>query len=203
MQIRELSIPDAYEFTPVVRADTRGVFLESYRVEPLAEAIGHPLEVKQGNVSVSSRGVVRGVHYALVPPGQAKYVMAVRGALLDVVIDLRVGSPAFGTWEAVTIDDRDRKAVYLAEGLGHMLVALTDNATASYLASAVYNPGRELAINPLDPELGLEFPFGRDELLLSPKDLEAPTLAEARDAGLLPTWDECRAFYASLATEGS
>jgi dTDP-4-dehydrorhamnose 3,5-epimerase and related enzymes len=200
VHVRELAIPDAYVFTPVQHADERGVFLEFYRFEALASAVGHSLDLRQGNISVSQRGVVRGVHYALVPPSQAKYVHAPTGAFLDIVVDIRVGSPTYGRWESVLIDDVDRRGVYLAEGLGHVLVALSDGATASYLTSAVFDPEREKAINVLDPELGIEFPFDRDALRLSPKDLEAPGLAEAADLGLLPTWDECKAYYDSLRT---
>ena len=190
MQIRELAIPDAWEFTPKQHGDARGVFFEFYRFEKLEELTGHPLDLRQGNMSVSAKGVVRGIHYALVPPGQAKYVTAPRGAFIDYIIDLRVGSPTFGTWDSVIIDDVDRKAVYLSEGLGHAIVSLTDNATVSYLVSEVFNPTRELGINVLDPEIG--------EPLLSPKDLEAPSLAEALASGILPTWQESRDYYASL-----
>lgn len=198
MQIRELSIPDAYEITPVQHADDRGLFFEFYRFDRLEESVGHPLDLKQGNTSVSRRGSVRGIHFADIPPSQAKYVMAPRGAVLDFVIDIRVGSPTFGRWDSVLLDDTDRRAIYVAEGLGHCFVALTDDATVSYLVTDVYNPGREHGINPLDAEIALEFPIPAEELLLSPKDTEAPGLTEARDAGLLPTWDAARAFYASL-----
>ena len=198
MQIRELSIPDAYEISPVQHADDRGLFFEFYRFDRLEEAVGHPLDLKQGNTSVSRRGSVRGIHFADIPPSQAKYVMAPRGAVLDFVIDIRVGSPTFGRWDSVLLDDTDRRAIYVAEGLGHCFVALTDDATVSYLVTDVYNPGREHGINPLDAEIALEFPVPAEELLLSPKDTEAPGLSEARDAGLLPTWDAARAFYASL-----
>jgi len=201
VQIRELSIPDAYEFSPVIHSDSRGAFFESYRFEQLAATVGHPLPLRQANISVSARGVVRGVHYALVPPGQAKYVMAVRGAFLDYVVDLRVGSPTFGAWDSVRIDDVDHRAVYLSEGLGHVLVALTDQATASYLASTVFDPVRELAINPFDPDLALDLPFPRDELIVSDKDRDAPSLADALASGALPSWAECRAFTDSLAGE--
>ncbi|WP_426623234.1 dTDP-4-dehydrorhamnose 3,5-epimerase family protein [Leifsonia sp. McL0607] len=198
MQIRELSIPDAYEITPVQHADDRGLFYEFYRFDRLEEAVGHSLDLKQGNTSVSRRGSVRGIHFADIPPSQAKYVMAPRGAVLDFVIDIRVGSPTFGQWDSVLLDDTDRRAIYVAEGLGHCFVALTDDATVSYLVTDVYNPGREHGINPLDAEIALEFPVPADELLLSPKDTEAPGLSEARETGLLPTLDAARAFYASL-----
>ncbi|MBG6106741.1 dTDP-4-dehydrorhamnose 3,5-epimerase [Frigoribacterium sp. CG_9.8] len=199
MQIRELAIPDAWEFTPTQYRDDRGVFFEFYRFEDLALVAEHPLGLKQGNVSVSAKGVVRGIHYALVPPGQAKYVTAPRGAFIDYIIDLRVGSPTFGSWDSVIIDDVDRKAVYLSEGLGHAIVSLTDNATVSYLVSEVFNPSRELGIDVLDAEIGLVFPLEVGEPLLSAKDTAAPSLAEALASGLLPTWQESREHYASLA----
>ncbi|MBN9633027.1 MAG: dTDP-4-dehydrorhamnose 3,5-epimerase family protein [Actinobacteria bacterium] len=198
MQIRELSIPDAYEITPVQHADDRGMFFEFYRFDRLEEVVGHPLDLKQGNTSVSRRGSVRGIHFADIPPSQAKYVMAPRGAVLDFVIDIRVGSPTFGQWDSVLLDDTDRRAIYVAEGLGHCFVALTDHATVSYLVTDVYNPTREHGIDPLDPEVALEFPVPAAELLLSPKDTDAPGLFEAREQGLLPTWDAARTFYASL-----
>ncbi|QYH34854.1 dTDP-4-dehydrorhamnose 3,5-epimerase family protein [Salinibacterium sp. M195] len=198
MQIRELSVPDSFEITPIQRADDRGVFLEWYRFDKLEEAAGHPLNLRQANTSVSKKGVVRGIHFADIPPGQAKYVTVTHGAVIDYVIDIRVGSPTFGKWDSVRLDTVDRKAIYLAEGLGHAFVALTDDATVSYLVSDTYNASAEHGINPLDPEVGLVFPPEAGELLLSPKDVEAPTLAEARDAGLLPTWDGARTYYESL-----
>jgi dTDP-4-dehydrorhamnose 3,5-epimerase len=198
VQIRELSIPDTYEITPRQHPDDRGLFFEFYRFDRLEEAVGHSLDLKQGNTSVSRRGSVRGIHFADIPPSQAKYVMAPHGAVLDFVIDIRVGSPTFGKWDSVLLDDKDRRAIYVAEGVGHCFVALTDDATVSYLVTDVYNPTREHGINPLDAEIGLEFPIPADELLLSPKDTDAPGLAEAQASGLLPTWDAARAFYASL-----
>jgi len=198
VQIRELSIPDAYEITPQQHQDDRGLFFEFYRFDRLEEAVGHSLDLKQGNTSVSRRGSVRGIHFADIPPSQAKYVMCPRGAVLDFAIDIRVGSPTFGSWDSVLLDDVDRKAIYVSEGIGHCFVALTDDATVSYLVTDVYNPTREHGINPLDAEIGLEFPVPAEELLLSPKDTEAPGLSEAAASGLLPTWEAARAFYATL-----
>lgn len=202
MQIRELSILDSYEVTPVQRADDRGSFLEWYRFDLMEQEVGHSLNLMQGNTSVSKKGVVRGIHFADIPPGQAKYVTTVHGAVLDFVIDIRLGSPTFGQWDSVLLDDVDRKAIYLGEGLGHAFVALTENATVSYLVSDTYNPSREHGLNPLDSEIGLIFPKEVGELLLSPKDSEAPSLADAAAQGLLPGWDEARAFYDSLNTGG-
>ncbi|TFD32763.1 dTDP-4-keto-6-deoxy-D-glucose epimerase [Cryobacterium sp. TMT1-62] len=198
MKIRELSIPDSYEITPKQFGDDRGVFLEWYRFDRLEETIGHRLDIAQANTSVSKRGSVRGIHFADIPPSQAKYVTATHGAVLDFVIDIRVGSPTFGQWDSVLLDDTDRRAIYIAEGLGHCFVALTDNATVSYLVTAPFNPGREHGINPLDSDIGLVFPPEAGELLLSPKDTDAPSLTEAAAGGLLPTWADARALYTSL-----
>ena len=118
--------------------------------------------------------------------------------MIDFVIDIRVGSPTFGEWDSVLLDDVDRRAIYLAEGLGHCFIALSDDATVSYLVTDTFNPGREHGINPLDAEVGLVFPVPADELLLSPKDTEAPSLTEAAASKLLPTWEAARAYYDSL-----
>lgn len=198
MQIRELSIAGSFEITPLQRADDRGVFLEWYRFDELEKAAGHPLNLRQANTSVSKRGVVRGIHFADLPPGQAKYVTAMHGSVMDYVVDIRVGSPTFGQWDSVLLDTRDRRAIYLGEGLGHAFIALSDDAVVSYLVSDVYNPAAEHGVNPLDPEIGLVFPEAAGTPLLSPKDLEAPSLAEAAASGLLPTWDAVNAHYATL-----
>lgn len=200
MKIRQLSIRDAYEITPVQHADDRGVFLEWYRFDRLEEATGRRLDLRQANTSVSARGVVRGIHFADLPPGQAKYVTAPKGAVLDFVVDIRVGSPTFGQWESVLLDDVDRRAVFLSEGLGHAFVALTEGATVSYLVTDTFSPGREHAVNPLDEQLALAFPAEAGEPLLSPKDLAAPSLADAAASGLLPTWEAVRAHLDSIAT---
>ena len=197
MEFTPLAIEGAFVVTPRQFPDDRGVFLESFRGDKLAEHLGHRLDVVQTNVSVSSRGTVRGIHFADVPPSQAKYITCLGGSLVDYVVDLRVGSPTFGRWESVRLDTVDRRAVYLAEGLGHAFMALEDDTTAMYLCSAAYNPQREHGIHPLDPEVGLTFPAGL-EPLLSPKDSAAPGLVEAREDGLLPSYAACQEFYASL-----
>jgi dTDP-4-dehydrorhamnose 3,5-epimerase len=199
VKIRPLSIEGAYEITPVCHGDQRGLFLEWYRFDLLAAEIGHPLNLAQANMSVSARGVVRGIHFADVPPGQAKYVSCPRGAVLDVIVDLRIGSPTFGRWDAVRLDDTDRRAVYLGEGLGHGFCALEDGATLSYLCSTTYNPQREHAVHPLDEELAIDWPAAVP--VLSARDEAAPSLAEARDQGLLPDSVTCAEYAAALRTD--
>lgn len=192
-----LSIDGAWIFTPKVHQDARGSFLESFRGDELARDVGYRLDVAQANWSVSHRGVIRGIHFADVPPGQAKYVSCVYGAMVDVVVDIRVGSPGFGRWEAVRLDDENRRSVFIAEGLGHAFVALTDQCTAVYLCSAPYASGREHGIDPLDSDIGIDWPADV-EPVLSPKDAAAPSLAEARRNGLLPQYADCAAYIARL-----
>jgi dTDP-4-dehydrorhamnose 3,5-epimerase len=194
VQIRPLDIAGAYELTPKQWGDDRGVFLEWYRGDLLDVQFGVGIGLRQANTSVSRRGVLRGVHYADVPPGQAKHVTATRGAALDIIVDIRVGSPTFGRWDAVLLDTVDRRAVYLAEGLGHAFLALEDDTTVSYLVSSTFDPAREHGISPLDPALGLELPIAADELVVSQKDLDAPSLEAAAAAGALPTWEATRSY---------
>lgn len=202
MQFEPLDIKGAFVITPRQFPDDRGVFLEGFRGDKLEEHLGHRPDIVQTNISVSSRGTVRGIHFADIPPGQGKYITAISGSLIDYIIDIRVGSPTYGQWTSVLLDTVDRKAVYLSEGLGHAFCALEDNTTAVYLCTAVYNPTGEHGIHPLDPEVGLTFPEGI-EPLLSPKDAAAPTLAEGAATGLLPMYADCAAYIASLRLSGA
>ncbi|WP_028661567.1 dTDP-4-dehydrorhamnose 3,5-epimerase family protein [Saccharomonospora saliphila] len=197
MHVRELAVPDAYEFAPPVFPDQRGLFVAPFQEHAFVKAVGHPLRVAQMNHSLSRRGTVRGVHFADTPPGQAKYVYCAQGALLDVVVDVRVGSPTFGRHEVVRLDSTDYRGLYLAEGLGHAFMALDDDTTMVYLCSTGYNPAAEHGVTPLDPALGIPWPADI-EPLLSDKDATAPTLAEAERADLLPRYEDCTAHYERL-----
>ncbi|AQA25665.1 dTDP-4-dehydrorhamnose 3,5-epimerase [Rhodococcus sp. MTM3W5.2] len=194
MEFRELKIAGAWEITPRQFGDGRGVFLEWFKGSAFEAAVGRPLDLRQANCSVSAAGVLRGIHFTDNPPGQAKYVTCVRGAFLDVIVDLRVGSPTFGQWDSVLIDDVDRRAVFLSEGLGHAILSLEDGSTVMYLCSLEYTPTLDRDLHPLDPELGINWPTaGRDgtefAFQLSDKDAAAPTLAAASEAGLLPRYE--------------
>ncbi|MCT2586288.1 dTDP-4-dehydrorhamnose 3,5-epimerase family protein [Actinophytocola gossypii] len=197
MDVRELAVPGAFEFTPRVFPDDRGLFVCPYQEEDFVKAVGHPLRLAQTNHSKSRRGVIRGLHFADVPPGQGKYVYCPQGALLDVVVDIRVGSPTFGMVDAVRLDPVEFRAVYVSEGIGHAMMALEDDTVISYLCSTPYNPGAEHGLNPLDPELDLPWP-AEIEAVLSDKDRAAPGLTEARTIGLLPTYEDCLARYQQL-----
>lgn len=195
-----IGIAGAWLFTPQIHGDERGSFLEWFQDAGFSVAVGHRLTMRQANCSVSRRGSLRGVHFADVPPGQAKYVTCLRGSVLDVVVDIRTGSPTFGSSAVIRLDDRTRRAVYVAEGLGHGFLALSDEAVVIYLMSEPYAPDREHGVHPLDPALGIEWPRGI-EPVLSAKDAAAPSLAEAERAGLLPSYADCLAYQEKLCSD--
>jgi dTDP-4-dehydrorhamnose 3,5-epimerase len=192
-----LDIDGAWLFTPRILSDERGGFLEWFRDAEFITDIGYRPQIAQANCSVSRRGVIRGIHFADVPPGQAKYVTCVAGEILDIIVDLRAGSPGYGRWTAVPLDDRARQAVFIAEGLGHAFATLSEEATVLYLCSTPYAPAREHGVHALDPELGIAWPSGLDPVL-SGKDAGAPSLAQARAAGLLPQYRDCTALAERL-----
>jgi dTDP-4-dehydrorhamnose 3,5-epimerase len=195
MTFRELSVPGAWEITPTVRPDPRGLFFEWFTDAEFTSMTGHRLDLHQANVSVSSAGVLRGLHFAQLPPSQAKYVTCLRGAVFDVVVDVRVGSPTFGNWDSVLLDDCDHRTVYLSEGLAHGFLALEDNSTVAYLCSAGYSPTREHTIRAIDPDIGIDWPLvDGAEPNVSERDAAAPTLADIQAAGLLPTYEDALAF---------
>jgi dTDP-4-dehydrorhamnose 3,5-epimerase len=193
----ELDIDGAWVFTPRIHRDERGHFLEWFTGAGFRGDTGHSLDLAQANCSVSRRGVIRGIHFSDVPPGQAKYVTCVGGAIIDVVVDIRVGSPGFGRWSAVRLDEENHRALYIGEGLGHAFAAVSDQATVLYLCSTPYAPGREHGVNPLDPAIGIDWP-NDVEPVLSEKDAAAPSLAQAQAAGLLPDYGECQAYVDAL-----
>lgn len=198
MDVRELSVPGAWEITPQVHRDDRGTFTEWFTESTFGAMTGHRFDLRQANCSVSAAGVLRGLHFAQLPPGQAKYVTCVRGAVFDVVVDIRVGSPTYGRWDSVLLDDVDHRSTYISEGLAHGFVAMQDQSTVMYLCSTPYAPQREHTIAATDPAIGIEWPLPAAQLLLSGRDATAPSLAEVRESGLLPTWDEARAFVDEL-----
>ena len=195
-----LGIEGAWTFTPRIHLDNRGNFHEWFRLADLPDLpgqMGSRFTLAQANCSVSRRGVIRGVHFSDVPPGQAKYIVCASGSVIDVVVDIRVGSPTYGSWEAVELDDDSRRAIYISEGLGHAFTAVSPEATVMYLCSTAYAPEREHEVYPLDPDLEIAWP--KDvEPILSAKDAAAPGLDEARRAGLLPRYEDCLRYRGLL-----
>lgn len=196
VQVRELKVPGAWEITPKQHTDDRGLFYEWFTDRQFQEMTGHRLDLRQANCSVSSAGVLRGLHFAQLPPSQAKFVTCLRGAVFDVVVDIRLGSPTFGQWDSVVLDDRNRASVYLSEGLAHGFQALYEDSTVMYLCSAGYDPQREHTILATDPDLDIRWPGTHH--LLSDRDADAPTLEDVKASGVLPTWEDAKAFVEEL-----
>lgn len=198
MRIEELPVCDAYLVIPEKLPDERGCFYEALRPDRLFAATGHRMPVRQGNYSVSRRGTLRGIHGVATPDGQAKYVTCVRGEVLDIVVDLRPGSPTYLAHTANTLSAESGVAVYIAEGLGHAFLARAEGSCMSYLCSTAYVPDTPFEIDPFDPELALPWPLDGPPVM-SEKDRTAPNVAEARAAGLLTEYVACRALYARQA----
>lgn len=200
-RITELPIAGAYLIEPGAISDRRGRFYEAFRAESLSEVLGRPFDIRQVNYSVSRRGTLRGIHTTALPPGQEKLVTCVRGAALDVAVDLRVGSETFGQY-AVTRQDADSGvSVLMADGIGHAFLALSDEVCMNYLCTTAYVPGTMIDVQALDPEIGI--PWGlTGEPVMSDKDRAAPTLREAVAAGLLPGYEDCLVHYGAPADGG-
>jgi dTDP-4-dehydrorhamnose 3,5-epimerase len=179
MRLIETSLPGLAVVEPRVHADDRGFFLESFRADRLAE-LGIRDEWVQDNHARSVRGVLRGMHFAL-PPGQVKLVRCARGAIMDVCVDIRVGSPTFGRWEAVRLDDEALRELYVPVGFAHGYVVLSEVADVCYRCSSYYDPALEREISAHDPDLRIAWPDM--PLALSDRDRAAPRLSEVA-AGL-------------------
>jgi dTDP-4-dehydrorhamnose 3,5-epimerase len=203
LKVRGLNIPGTWEITPTIHGDSRGLLFEWLKDSDFTAFAGHRLNTRQANCSVSSAGVLRGLHFAQLPPSQAKYVTCVSGSVFDVVVDIRLGSPTFGQWDAVVLDDTHRRTIYISEGLAHGFLALQDNSTVMYLCSAEYDPQREHTIRATDPALGIDWPLvDGAPASLSDRDAVAPSFDEVRAAGLLPTWEETQRFIADMRGKG-
>jgi dTDP-4-dehydrorhamnose 3,5-epimerase len=164
---------------PTVHGDERGFFVETFRAD-VATRHGIPTEFAQDNHSRSRRGTLRGIHYQT-HPGQGKLVRVARGRVLDVVVDLRRGSPTFGEWEGMELDDEAGRVLWIPIGFGHGFLVLSDLADFVYKCTNYYDPATEAGIRFDDPGVGIEWPAGV-ELLYSERDRTAPTLADVADS---------------------
>jgi len=196
MKTTPLSIDGSWKIDFQRFDDNRGYFYESFKEEDFKNHIGRNFKIKQTNTSSSSKGSVRGIHFAMLPPSQAKLVQCQRGSIRDYVIDIRVGSPTFGKFEVVELGENSASAVFIEEGLAHAFVALENHTVVTYYVTEKYNPEREKGINPFDKTLNVKWPDL--ELILSEKDKQAISLDESRVQGLLPNYDECKKFIESL-----
>jgi dTDP-4-dehydrorhamnose 3,5-epimerase len=164
---------------PKVHGDARGFFTETFRAD-VAREHGIPTDFVQDNHSRSRRGTLRGIHFQT-HPGQAKLVRVARGRVLDVVVDLRRGSPTFGQWEGVELDDETGRTLFIPVGFGHGFLVLSDVADFVYKCTNYYDAATEAGIRFDDPDVGVEWPADV-ELLYSERDATAPTLADVADS---------------------
>ena len=178
MELTPLDIEGAWLAESPIWSDDRGFFREWFKSEDIEKATGKKFLIEQANISISSRGTLRGIHYSIAPRGQAKWVTCVAGSIRDVIVDIRTDSKTFGKWVAVELVGNSGKAVYISEGLGHGFIALEENTAVAYLVSTPFSPTHEFEINPLDKELAINWDMDLGDLKISEKDKNAPTLAE-------------------------
>jgi dTDP-4-dehydrorhamnose 3,5-epimerase len=186
MKILELEIAGTFVAESKVFEDDRGFFREWFKSEDIKNATGREFGIEQANISLSSRGTLRGIHYSIAARGQAKWITCVAGSIKDVIVDIRPESKTFGQWIEVELSGNSGKAVFISEGLGHGFVALEDNTAVAYLVSTPFSPTDEFEINPLDEKIGIKWGMDLSELKISEKDKKAPTLSERLIEGKLP-----------------
>jgi dTDP-4-dehydrorhamnose 3,5-epimerase len=186
MHIKKLAIEDVVLITPDVYRDNRGYFLETHRTSKLIECKGLD-EFVQGNVSLSQRWVLRGLHYQIKNP-QGKLVSCLRGSIFDVAVDLRQSSPTFGGYAGVYLDDITLKSLWVPPGFAHGFLSLTDDTLVSYQCSSYYTEENARSIRWDDPALGIRWPIGKRpsasgsclmDVILSDRDRKAPFLRDA------------------------
>jgi dTDP-4-dehydrorhamnose 3,5-epimerase len=177
MKLTSLGIDGAWVAESPVWSDERGFFREWFKSEDVLAATGINFSIQQANISQSQRGVIRGIHYSLSPEGQAKWVTCVNGSIRDVIVDIRPNSSTFRKSVFVDLNGLDGRAVLIGAGLGHGFASLADSSTIAYLLSSPYSPTEEFEINPMDPELGIDWGVDLADVSMSEKDKMAPSLA--------------------------
>jgi dTDP-4-dehydrorhamnose 3,5-epimerase len=179
MKATPLAIPEVMLIEPKVFGDDRGFFLESFNQQSFNEATGTDHHFVQDNHSRSRKGVLRGLHYQLPPHAQGKLVRVVRGAVFDVAVDIRKGSPTFGQWVGAGLTEDNHRQLWVPPGFAHGFVVLSDSADFLYKATSFYAPQADRGIAWNDPAIGVQWPQLDVELSLSDKDLRQPLLADA------------------------
>jgi len=191
VQFISQTIPDIFVIEPKVHGDQRGYFVETFRQDKFEEAIGYTVNFIQDNESKSNRGVLRGLHFQLAPYAQSKLVRVIEGSVLDVAVDIRKGSPTFGQHVAVELSGENKKQMFVPRGFAHGFVVLSDTATFAYKVDNYYSPECDRGLAFDDAQLNIDWPFVREQLLLSEKDLKQPSLAELTDC-----FDYAKNYYA-------
>ena len=176
MKLTPLGIDGAWLAESPVWSDDRGFFREWFKFEEVKTVTGRDFRIEQANISLSSAGTLRGIHYSIAPRGQAKWITCVSGSIQDVIVDIRPDSKTFGQWVDIELNGDSGKAVLISEGLGHGFLALEDNTSVAYLVSTPFSPADEFEINPLDENISIKWRINLERLRISEKDLCAPSL---------------------------
>ena len=176
MKLTPLGIEGAWLAESHIWKDDRGFFREWFKAEDIERETGRNFGVEQANISVSSAGTIRGLHYSMVTGGQAKWITCVAGSIQDVIVDIRPESKTYSQWVEVKLDGDSGEAVFISEGLGHGFLALKENTVVAYLVSTPFSPTHEYEINPLDEEIGIQWRKNSSEMKISEKDRNAPSL---------------------------
>jgi len=174
-------IPDVCVIEPKVHGDHRGYFVETFRQDKLEQALGYKVDFVQDNESKSSKGVLRGLHFQLAPHAQSKLVRVIEGAVLDVAVDLRKGSPSFGQHVAVELSGDNKKQMFVPRGFAHGFIVLTETATFAYKVDNYYSPECDRGLAFDDAALNIDWVLAKEQLLLSDKDTKQPLLTKLTD----------------------
>ncbi len=181
MNFIRTEIPDVVIVEPAVHGDERGYFVETFRADKLEEFLGYKINFCQDNESKSSRGVLRGLHYQLAPAAQTKLVRVIQGSVLDVAVDIRKGSPTFGTHVAVELNADNKRQLLVPRGFAHAFVVLEDDTIFAYKVDNYYSPENDRGILFSDEALDIDWLIPKNELNLSVKDKVQPKLSETKD----------------------
>lgn len=179
MKFIKTDISDVIIIEPIVFADDRGYFVETFREDKLEEAIGHSVDFVQDNESKSTYGVLRGLHFQLPPFAQSKLVRVINGKILDIAVDIRKGSPTFGKYVSIELSEENKRMLFIPRGFAHGFVVLSEEAIFSYKVDNYYSKESDRGIAFNDPTLNIEWQLDSDALRLSVKDQMQPLLANA------------------------
>ena len=180
MIITSTTLPQVLLIQPKKFEDERGWFIESFRLDLLEKAVGHSINFCQENQAKSTFGVIRGLHYQIPPFAQSKLVSVLHGQVLDVVVDIRRGSPDFGKYYAVELSSENQKQLFIPRGFAHGYVCLSESAVFSYKVDNYYQKNAEASIGFDDISLSIDWKIPTEKQILSSKDRENPTLDEAQ-----------------------
>ena len=181
MKFIRTDIPDVVICEPIVHGDDRGYFVETFRADKLEEFLGYKINFCQDNESKSSKGVLRGLHYQLAPHAQTKLVRVIKGAVLDVAVDIRKGSSTFGKHIAVELTADNKKQLLVPRGFAHGFIVLEDDTVFAYKVDNYYSQECDRGIAFDDKSIGIDWKINIEEFKLSDKDKVQPKLAEAKD----------------------